>query len=435
MSASQATDLEIRTLVQQAERAHAAGRREESQALLSRARSANPEHPLVLNALAVQDLHNGKAALARTQLEQAVASESKNPALWVNLATALRMLGLPDEEMAALERALVIEPRHLVALLQKASLLDIQGKRKEAATAYGNALVTIPAGTQLPEALRSAIQRAVAAVRENNAALETFLSARLEPVRARHAGADASRFEHCVDSLLAKRRIYTPQPTFLHFPKLPAEEFYSRSLFPWLEEIDAATSTIRAEFERVVAEDADQIQPYVAYREGLPLDQWKELNHSRRWSVYYLWRDGRPIAEHLARCPQTAALMERVAAKVDIAGVAPAVFFSILDAKSHIPAHTGVTNTRLIVHLPLVVPPGCRFRVGSDVREWQPGKAWVFDDTIEHEAWNDSDVPRGVLIFDIWNPYLSEAERDLVRATVEGVTQYYGGHSPLAESH
>ena len=102
------------------------------------------------------------------------------------------------------------------------------------------------------------------------------------------------------------------------------------------------------------------------------------------------------------------------------------LLFSILDAGTVIPPHTGVTNTRLTVHLPLIIPPNCAFRVGSETREWIPGKAWVFDDTIEHEAWNRSDMPRAVLIFDIWNPYLSEAERDLIRAATEVFGTYYG---------
>ena len=67
------------------------------------------------------------------------------------------------------------------------------------------------------------------------------------------------------------------------------------------------------------------------------------------------------------------------------------------------------------------------FRVGSETREWIPGKAWVFDDTIEHEALNGSDTPRAILIFDIWNPYLSEDERELVRAAIETVGSYYNG--------
>jgi aspartate beta-hydroxylase len=114
------------------------------------------------------------------------------------------------------------------------------------------------------------------------------------------------------------------------------------------------------------------------------------------------------------------------APQVHVARRGPTAFFSILDAHTHIPAHTGVTNTRLTVHLPLIVPPGCTFRVGGETREWVADQAWVFDDTVEHEAWNRSDVPRAILIFDIWNPYLSEAERALMRIAIETVSDYYG---------
>ena len=100
--------------------------------------------------------------------------------------------------------------------------------------------------------------------------------------------------------------------------------------------------------------------------------------------------------------------------------------FSILDAHTRIPPHVGVNNARLIAHLPLIVPPGCGFRVGAETRQWEPGKAFVFDDTIEHEAWNTSDQPRAVLILDIWNPYLSPAERDMVSALTAGVGEFYG---------
>ena len=93
----------------------------------------------------------------------------------------------------------------------------------------------------------------------------------------------------------------------------------------------------------------------------------------------------------MARCPRTVAALTAVP-QVDIPGRGPTAFFSILDAHTKIPPHTGVTNTRLTVHLPLIVPPGCRFRVGGETREWRAGSAWVFDDTIEHEAWNDSDA-------------------------------------------
>ena len=79
-----------------------------------------------------------------------------------------------------------------------------------------------------------------------------------------------------------------------------------------------------------------------------------------------------------------------------------------------------------MVHVPLIVPPGCGFRVGAERREWHPGNAFVFDDTFEHEAWNDSDVPRAVLIFDIWSPSMSIAERELVSEASAAMSDFYG---------
>jgi aspartyl/asparaginyl beta-hydroxylase (cupin superfamily) len=94
-----------------------------------------------------------------------------------------------------------------------------------------------------------------------------------------------------------------------------------------------------------------------------------------------------------------------------VPGWGPTVTFSLLKAGARIAPHTGMTNTRLICHVPLIVPPGCGFRVGNEVREWEVGKLLIFDDSIEHEAWNDSDSDRVVLIFDIWRPELTLAEQ------------------------
>jgi aspartyl/asparaginyl beta-hydroxylase (cupin superfamily) len=93
--------------------------------------------------------------------------------------------------------------------------------------------------------------------------------------------------------------------------------------------------------------------------------------------------------------------------------------FSLLAPHTAIPPHVGINNTRLVCHLPLVVPEGCWFRVGAETREWQEGTAFVFDDTIEHEARNPTDQQRVVFIFDVWHPDLSEVERQAVTALLE----------------
>lgn len=412
-------------MIQAAKSAGAAGRSTEAEQLLARVAQLAPAHPAVLNELGLQMLGRGDAAKAFELFRRATQADPKHPNLWSNLASSLHMLNRLPEELDAIERALALEPRHLASLLQKGALLEASGDPRNAARVYRNALATLPPGAAPPETVAPVIAHARAAVARDEAALAAAIEERLAGIRASHGGGPYRRVDHCIDLLTARRARFLPQPTFMYFPQLPAVEFFDRQEFPWLDAIEAATDEIRAEFMNVLVADREGLEPYVAYPEGLPLNQWKELNKSRRWSAYFLWNQSVPQPAHLARCPRTAQVL-RGAPQCDVARRGPTAFFSILDARTRIPPHTGVTNIRLTVHLPLIVPPGCGFRVGSETREWVAGKAWVFDDTIEHEAWNDSDVPRGILIFDIWNPFLSPAERDLIRAATEVVGTYYG---------
>jgi aspartyl/asparaginyl beta-hydroxylase (cupin superfamily) len=335
------------------------------------------------------------------------------------------VLGRPGDELDALERALALEPRHLPALLQKGMHLEQTGDPRNAARTYRNALATVPPGAALPPSVDAMIEHARAAVARDDAALAGAIEERLATIREQHGGGRYRRVDRCLELLTGRRRRFLPEPTFMYFPEIPAVEFLDRDDFPWLDAIEAASEDIRAELMSVLVSDRDGLEPYIAYPDGVPLNQWKELNRSRRWSAYFLWNQAVPQPAHLARCPRTVAALKG-APQSDVRARAPTAYFSILDAHTRIPPHTGVTNTRLIVHLPLIVPPDCGFRVGSETREWIPGKAWVFDDTIEHEAWNESDTPRAIMIFDVWNPFLSAAERDLIRAATEVVGAYYG---------
>jgi len=98
--------------------------------------------------------------------------------------------------------------------------------------------------------------------------------------------------------------------------------------------------------------------------------------------------------------------------------------FSRLAARARIPPHHGMINTRLICHLPLVVPGNGALRVGNVTRAWTRGELLIFDDSFEHEAWNDADTDRVVLIFDVWRPELSQLDRDAVNALFETVDAY-----------
>jgi aspartyl/asparaginyl beta-hydroxylase (cupin superfamily) len=385
----------------------------------------------------MRSLQNGQYSEARDYLEKAVAADSGNPLLWFHLALTCRAQADAGGEAAALERALAIDPYFYLALLQKGTLLERQGRPRQAAKAYHNFLSCLPPPAQQPPALKPAIERARRVIATNNAQLEAFIRASLPKPSATGTGSESGtgtgtgsesgtgsvRFDHCLEILFGRRRVFTPAPTWMHFPHLPALEFYDRAQFEWLGAFEAATADIRQELVNLLTSHPGGVEPYVDYPDGSPLNQWKDLNKSRKWGAYYLIRSGAAEAENLARCPRTAELLA-AAPLADVPGQAPTAFFSLLEPRTRIPAHTGVTNTRLVCHVPLIVPPGCGFRVGAETREWKTGEAWVFDDTIEHEAWNDSDAPRAILIIDTWNPFLTEQERALVRAATVATTEF-----------
>ncbi len=416
-------DGRVRDLLAKAGRSAAAGRPLEAQQIMRQIEIEAPNHPISLNENAQRRLSAGDPEGARRLLEAAVQAEPRMPILWLNLAAALNRLGLVELEREALEKLLKLDPRNFTALLRAGVLEETHGNKNTAAAIYRRAIENVPRDAVLPADIRAQIDHGQRVVAEISAALERFVDDRLEAVRARYRGATFSRFEKCKGAILQKKQIYRPKPTFMYFPELPAIEFFDRDQFPWLEHIEAATNDIRDEFLTVLREDSGNLVPYVEGR--TQNDIFWNLNESRRWSVYYLWKTGVACEENLARCPKTAMALEKWP-KCHLYGTAPSAVFSILDAKTLIPPHTGVNNSRLIVHLPLIVPENCWFRVGSEKREWRVGEALIFDDTIEHEAWNGSDVPRTVMIFDIWNPFVAEGERELVTALTAGVGEFYG---------
>jgi aspartyl/asparaginyl beta-hydroxylase (cupin superfamily) len=223
--------------------------------------------------------------------------------------------------------------------------------------------------------------------------------------------------------MAGRSKPYVSDSNQLYVPRLPAIPFFEREQFPWIPALEAETDAIRAELLAALQNDRERFSPYIAYQPGEPVNQWRELNHSLRWSTLALWRAGEPVHENLERCPATA----RVLGAVDMAsigGLCPNAMFSALAPKTHIPPHNGETNARLVAHLPLIVPEKCTFRVGFEERPWRVGEVFVFDDTLEHEARNDSDELRVVLIFDVWNPLLAPAEREMVQAMTAAAREF-----------
>jgi aspartyl/asparaginyl beta-hydroxylase (cupin superfamily) len=205
---------------------------------------------------------------------------------------------------------------------------------------------------------------------------------------------------------------------------LPQIQFYERESFEWLASVEAATDSIRAELETTMA-SAERFSPYLNGDEVHLSETGEELIDSNDWGALYLWNYGTLDKQNADRVPSAIAALQR-APLPEIPGQAPMVLFSRLKPHTRIPPHNGMLNTRLICHLPIIVPENCgALRVGNEQREWEEGKALIFDDSIEHEAWNNSDEERVVLLFEVWRPELSLEERAMVTATLAAARRFH----------
>lgn len=372
-----------------------------------------PAEAARLNSQGMQALRTQSFAEAERLFLAATAHDAGASALWRNVATARRALGNDAGELQALNAAIDADRLDFMAWLRKAELSQRTGAEGEALAAWQGVLQLAAQAGEVPPEIDAALQVGRDFVSAAMSKIETAVDSGLKPVRAAMDETEQRRSAAFVDLAMGRRRPYFNQCEGLYYPFLPADEFFDRKHFDWMPDIEAATADIRQELKALLADPGEALRPYVRMDKGLPDNKWSGLDHSLDWGACFLWEYGHPNRPVLDRCPKTAAALAALPS-AHIPGRSPSAFFSILRPKTHIPAHTGVTNTRAIIHLPLIVPVGCRFRVGGETREWREGQAFAFDDTIEHEAWNDSDEVRAVLIFDVWNPHLSDSEQQLI---------------------
>lgn len=383
------------------------------------------------NEQAVQSLIGAAQATlqggdARGALAMLIEAEKNHPdslGIKLNLAMVYRNLADYRAALDALDAALAVDPYFFLALLSKGAVLEQMDELRQAAEIYRNALRIAPSAERTPPSLEQPIQHARELVSQQAEALQAHLRQQLDGLLTQHSDQPLARFNECLDVLAGTRQVYNADPIQLTVPRLPAIPFFDREYFPWLPQLEAATEIIREEVLELLGLGMPGFAPYVQYPAGTPVNQFAPLNHSPLWNSLWLWKDGEAQVDAIARCPQTAAVLAELP-MADQPGFAPTAVFSALASHTHIPPHTGSTNARLLVHLPLVLPGPARFRVGNDSREWRMGEAWVFDDSINHEAWNDADETRVILIFDVWNPLLSEAERELITAMLQEHSQW-----------
>jgi hypothetical protein len=357
----------------------------------------------------------GDPRSARELLLQAVDVAPGDAAIHVRLAATCRAVGDRTAALAAIEAALAIDPTDFAALLMRAHLLE-SVQSPEAGAAYDRALTQRPEG-DVPPGLATMIAHAETRRDAYRNAAERLLLEAAGPAAMKATAAERARLDRFRTNSSRATRAWHPQPTDFHYPGLRAREFHDRELFDWLGTLETATDMVADELNAVMAAERRELVPYVRYPGHHPLCQWKALNHSLDWSAIHLLQNGRRVEANARHCPGTMALIGGLP-QPHISGASPNAMFSLLAPGARIPPHHGIANTRLVCHLPLIVPAGCWFRVGAERRAWQRGQAWIFDDTIEHEAANESDALRVILILDIWHPDLSSVEREGVAAMI-----------------
>ena len=368
-------------------------------------------------------LRRGDPHTARASFERIIAAGQADVSVCLALAHTCRRLNDKAAALAAADKALVLVPHDLRAVILKADLLAESGNERGASSFYQFAIRIAPPANEMPADLRDELGRAQAMCDRYAGQFEAFLQDQLVR-RGLGEGRSAARFKHSLDIMLGRKKIYLQQPRIFHYPELPQVQFYDPNAFPWINKVEAATADIRAELIEIL-EGASSFVPYVEHVPGQPRKDLAGLDGNPDWSAFYLWKDGEIVPENAAQCPRTMKVMDEVPV-TRVKNRSPSILFSLLRPGARIPPHTGLVNTRLICHLPLIVPPDCSFRVGNDTRTPVEGKVWVFDDTIEHEAWNRSERTRVILLFEVWRPELTEEERELVTTMFEAIDTYSG---------
>ena len=365
-------------------------------------------------------LTSGDAVAARSAFETIVAAGRAAPQAWLFLAQACFLLDDRPACHRALDAVLAADRANLDALVMRGELFARAGDDRAATSWFEAAVKAAPAGVELAPATASALDHARAelagAAAKFDAHLRGILAAAGVDPLATHP-----RFAEALSIATGISPAYPQAPTNFFYPRLPAIPFHDPADFPWLGPIAAQTVAMRAEVEAVIRAEAG-IAPYVEAPANRPSKAHSLLGDAR-WSAYHLWQAGVAVAAAHAACPVTVAAVES-APIPRVAGRSPMALFSILAGGTHIPPHNGMLNTRLIVHIPLIVPTGCRLRVGAETQTVEAGVPLIFDDTIEHEAWNDSAEPRAILLFEVWRPELTGGERSALTALYGAVDSY-----------
>lgn len=366
----------------------------------------------------VAAMQRGDGRNARAAFEQVAAAGNGIAPPWLLIAQACRLERDAEAELAALDRLLGEQPRHVRGLIMKGDVLQRRGDLRGAHSFYRLARDVAALSGELPPNLAAEVQR----VTDELAQSQGDYRMHLDNALASAGHAISPRIRDALAIASGEKQLYLQEPTSFYFPGLPQIQFYERESFDWVPALEARTPAIRAELDAVLAQTHD-FPPYVENESNRP-SKVHSLVANRDWGAFHLLQGG-PVEPNASMCPATIEALTLVPQPV-IHGRSPMALFSLLKPGAHIFPHNGLINTRLICHLPLIVPDGCRFRVGNETRRWEEGKLLIFDDSFEHEAFNEGASRRVVLLFEIWRPEITREERAALTALFEAIDDFRG---------
>lgn len=365
--------------------------------ILLELRAAQPRSPDIALELAQTQAAAGQLALAEYTLQQQLAISPEQPPLWLLLGQVRAAMGNRTGSLKSWYQAI---------------------QRAQASGAWTSRETTPP---ELVDDVLAVIEATRIGRRE--LLLDSFADLRSEFGSARLSRVDRAIAAY-LGELEARPRHPRQRPKFLFMPDLPQDPFVDPFRQPWAATLRDAYPSIRREALELLAEETG-FAPFLEFQPGARMDDYIGGDGAHpAWDAFFFYRHGQRFDANHSRCPVTSSVLDGIEL-CRIRDQAPEICFSLLRAGSHIKAHHGVTNTRLVMHLPLLVPAECALNLlDVGAHAWREGELMMFDDTFEHEAWNRSDSPRLILLMDCWNPDLSDVEKRALKQLVETISDF-----------
>lgn len=420
---------DLARMTQQAESHAQKGELDEAATLYQFLLEVVPQHIGALSFLGMRAFQQGDYETSRKLMQRAVEAQPDSPVFQQNLGMAYHAGGDRRRALACFNKTVSLQPDAALPYFYIGQVLQEMKRLPEAIAAYRKGMQIDPqlasahAMDNAPPLIRELSRQAAHAFERHKVdlqkqAMERLLKSAGEPAPARLAQFLEQQFQQTTPDYAHPLQ----RPSFNYYPGLTPRPWFERGEFDWTEAVESAFGDIREELAAVL-EQQGELKPYVEHS-GYTPEEWKKLSGSADWNSYHLLKGGEPVAQHCEQCPRTLAALE-LAPLVRAQGHAPEAFFSILAPGAHIPPHFGLANTKVAVHLPLIIPNDCAIRVGDETRTWREGECLIFDDSFEHEAWNRSDATRCVLIFEVWNPELTEIERQAIQTLIKTADNFY----------